>query len=607
MKVVFNSWEQEHKKPFGAVKTGHPIKWMVQVSPDPGEATVDQVSLVLTRAGEQPVDYDFSDVQKDIYRLTLPVDRSGLYYYHFKINFGDQCLYYVHDEGGSGRLTNTLDGAIDYQLTIYDHDSPDIDWLAGAVMYQIFPDSFYNGNPNKEVTGRKPNSFLYATEQDLPYNIRNKDGSIVRWDFYGGNLRGIITQIPYLKSLGVTVLYLNPIFEATSNHRYDTNDFFKIDSMLGDEETFRELVKELHANEMHLILDGVFNHVGEDSRYFNLHQLYGKHSGATQDKNSPYYDWFFFSKYPNEYKSWWGVSNLPEVDKSNPSYQRFIYGDHGVLDKWDHLGVDGWRLDVADELPMEFLRQLRKRQQHNHREVLIGEVWEDASNKYVNGERRTYVDGDNLTGTMNYPAREFIINLLQATDDAVRSRVTNTYLQLVENYPASFLRNSVNNIGTHDTVRIKRVFNEDEHKVALAFAILFALPGVPCVYYGDEAGITGDKDPDNRRFFPWGRESELLTHQVTQLSQLRHKESSVLVNGQTGVILGRGAWCGLVRYTASQIFVMWCNWSDQPWAPLKDQLVYYNLPEKIQSTIGEHLSGIELPTMTSHYTSIHLN
>lgn len=606
MKVNYNSWEQMYKTPFGAVKAGAPVKWLVTVETEAGEAPVSRACLVLRRADGAPVFHDLQSTDGTHFRLTLPIECSGLYYYHFRIDAGNQHRFYGHQAGGAGQLVIDPNKVADYQLTVYEQDSPTVSWLDRAVMYQIFPDSFYNGNPNKEVRGRKPNSFLYATEQDLPYNVRNKDGSIARWTFYGGNLRGIITQLPYLKSLGVTVLYLNPIFEATSSHRYDTNDFMKIDSLLGDEETFSELVAKLHAAGMHLILDGVFNHVGEDSRYFNIHQLYGPGVGATQDKNSPYYDWFYFSKYPSEYKSWWGVTNLPEVNKDNPFYQRFIYGDHGVLDKWDHLGVDGWRLDVADELPMEFLRQLRQRQEKNGGHVLVGEVWEDASNKYVDGERRTYVDGDNLTGTMNYPAREFIIDLLRASDQAGRERAVNTYLQLVENYPAAFLRNSVNNIGTHDTVRIKRVLGEDEQKVALAFALMFALPGIPCVYYGDEAGLTGDRDPDNRRFFPWGRESEFLTHTVMHLSQLRKKEA-VLTNGQTGLILGSGNGCGLVRFTAERVLIMWCNWSMQDWAPGDDQLEFFAVPAELTAAIKRKLPALMIPALAYRVLTIDLN
>ncbi len=202
------------------------------------------------------------------------------------------------------------------------------------MVYQIFPDRFNNGNPHGEIQGRKKDSFIYATKEDSPYYIKDGHGDIARWDFFGGNFEGIRQKIPYLKDLGVTAIYLNSIFQASSNHRYDTQDFMKIDPMLGTEEDFKNLIKDLHKNRIALILDGVFNHVGADSKYF---------LSAVTDKTGPYYSWFNFINYPTKYQSWWGVTTLPEVNKNNADYQNFICGPDGVLAKWTrmHLSTAG--------------------------------------------------------------------------------------------------------------------------------------------------------------------------------------------------------------------------------------------------------------------------
>lgn len=577
MNVYFNSWDENFKTPFGAVKVDQEVTWRVIVD-DPEV----QVYLQLARVGDQEVANPMECLPAQTWEYRLSLIDSGLYYYYFEIHHQGQTTWVGRNELGQAVLTNDYEQLQKFQLTCYQFDNPTPTWYQHGVSYQIFPDRFFNGHPHKEITGRKPNSFLYATEQDQPYYIKNGEGEIVRWDFYGGNLAGIKAKIPYLKSLGVTVLYLNPIFEATSNHRYDTNDLLKIDPMLGTEAEFKDLVTTLHQNGIHLILDGVFNHVGEDSIYFNAHQLYGKDRGASQDIHSPYYSWFKFTHYPDKYASWWGVTNLPEVNKEDPSYQDFIYGNQGVLHKWDQLGVDGWRLDVADELPMEFLRQLRQRERKDGNQVLIGEVWEDASNKYVGNELRTYPTGDNLSGTMNYPVRNFITNYLSQAEP---SKVITDYLSLVENYPQDFMRNCLNNIGTHDTIRIKTALNNDDQLVQIAFAMLFMLPGVPCVYYGDEAGLVGQKDPDNRRFFPWEQiNSSIQTTVKEWINRRQHEE--LLVIGTVGLAFDDQGHLIIIRYQDQQAVLLLINPQTEAWAVDPHQLTYLHLP----ATIHDHLS-----------------
>jgi len=320
--------------------------------------------------------------------------------------------------------------------------------------------------------------------------------------------------------LGVSAIYLNPIFESKSNHRYDTADYFKIDSLLGDEKDLQKLIEILNQNEMRIILDGVFSHVGKNSRYFNFDGEYGTEIGAYQNKESRYYSWFKFDEHKN-YKSWWGIDDLPEIDKENRCYQEFIYGDiDSVLAKWNKFNIDGWRLDVADELPDEFIRGIRLNLESYSEKILIGEVWEDASQKISHDKRRDYVLGGMLHACMNYPFRELILNLLNKNLEPREVARNLTVLQ--ENYPRDIFYNNFNNLGTHDTERILTMFGGEQGKLATAVGLLFILPGVPCIYYGDEVGLTGGKDPDNRKYYPWGHENHEIYRFYKKWTKIRN-------------------------------------------------------------------------------------
>lgn len=580
MKVTYDSWQKQYKTPFGAIQANTLVTWTIAI-----DQPVQEADLWLTKLNEDPVAYPMNyndETQK--YETQVRVGSSGLYNYYFAIKQNNQMFYVDQGLFGQGRLRQDDHNLKQYQLICYERKVPQVDWYNQGVVYQIFPDRFANGNPYGEITGRKKNSFLYATEEDTPYYIKNSRGEITRWDFFGGNLAGIRKKLPYLKKLGVNTIYLNPIFLATSNHRYDTVDYMKIDPMLGDEDDLRGLIHDLHQNGMHLLLDGVFNHVGQESIYFQE---------AIKDKSSHYYSWFNFIDYPEKYQSWWGVSSLPEVNKSNPEYQDFIYGDHGVLAKWMKDQVDGWRLDVADELPMDFLRNIRNRLMKENCQVMIGEVWGDASDKFVNSEYRPYTFGDNLTGVMNYPVRNFIVGLLTSENNDAEIALMNKLALLVEHYPTNFLRNCLNNIGTHDTVRIKTALQNDEKLVLLAFGLMFMLPGVPCIYYGDEAGLIGDKDPDNRRFFPWGRESRSLIAQVSKWINVR-KQNPVLVKGKIGFLHIATGINAIVRYDEKVIMVYCINKNKAETVLAKENLAFYCLPKTIAEEVAAELDQTKL-------------
>lgn len=359
-------------------------------------------------------------------------------------------------------------------------------------------------------------------------------------DYYLGNLRGIIEKIQYLKSLGVSAVYLNPIFESPYNHRYSISDYMRIDPLLGNENDFVQLVDALHANGIRLILDGVFSHTGDDSVYFNRYGNYPS-IGAYQSRDSEYYNWYDFSKWPDKYRSWWGFTTLPEVNETNPSYIAFITK---ALTKWTLLGADGWRLDVADELPDEFIRMLRRALKRINPDILLlGEVWEDASTKTVLGERRGYVNGDELDGVMNYPFADAVCDFLLCKTDAYT--LCNFLYAQKEGYPGPFYRAQLGLLGSHDTVRIltrlsgaphrDALSREEQHRfhpsasskqlgqrrIRMACAIQFSMPFPPCIYYGDEVGMEGMADPFCRRTFPWGNESSELTEYYKMLGKSR--------------------------------------------------------------------------------------
>lgn len=589
----FNAWTQQYKKPFGAIHAGNEVSLGLTVD-FPAEK-IDRVEVCLTKDSEQPVYYRM-EKRGQTYKCHITITTAGCYYYFFQVVFKNQRIRYLGKGcGGEGKECDKFADVKSYQLTVYASQTQRPSWYRDAVVYQIFPDSFANGNDDGHVNGNKKNILIYGHHDDKPMYVKDDNNNIQRWTFYGGNLKGITQKINYLKQLGVNTIYLNPIFQADSVHRYDTNDFMKIDDMLGTEDDFRELVNKLHANGMHLILDGVFNHVGQNSRYFNRNGQYGANVGAYRNRESPYYSWFSFIKYPDKYKSWWGVVDLPTVDHHNQHYQQFIYGRrNSVLSKWNDIGVDGWRLDVADELSDEFLTAIRQNLNHYSDKILIGEVWEDASNKHSYGHRRAYTDGGNLDGVMNYPVRKMIINFLTGKQDGVE-----TGYQLMtqwENYPRNFWLNCLNNIGTHDTKRIRRGLGDNIDLVKLAFRLLFCFPGIPCIYYGDEAGLDGGVDPDNRRFYPWGHQDWDLVNFVSACIRER-KKSDAFKDGNLAVMAGKDL-LGVIRYTPASTEICLVNRSDKPLKVAGNyQLMGVTVP--VKQMIADHLANLTLPAYGS--------
>lgn len=481
--------------------------------------------------------------------ITITIHQIGLYFYHFEIEGqGNVSCSYLE----MGELT---ENDVGFLLTVYSRDYKTPEWFKGGVMYQIFPDRFNKVGTMSDIIGRICRADWGGTPMFRP----NERGKVLNNDFFGGNFKGVQNKLDYLQELGVTTIYFNPVFQANSNHRYDTSDYMKIDPFLGDEKDFETLVKASADKGIQIILDGVFNHTGDDSVYFNKYGNFDS-VGAYQSKESPYYSWYNFQKFPEEYSSWWGIDILPDVNEKSESYQEFIFGNEGVLKKWLRFGIGGYRLDVADELPDFFLKKLRKSvKETNENAIVIGEVWEDASNKIAYSARREYLQGYELDSVMNYPLKDAIIRYIQ-TGNALD--LLHCIRVLIDHYPKDTLDCLMNILGTHDTARILTVLggiyckNKEEmasdqaylsasdkkkaiNKLKMAAVIQYTLPGVPCVYYGDENGMEGHVDPFCRRCFDWDNLNEDLIGFYRRLGKIRENYREIFADGDFYEILAQ--------------------------------------------------------------------
>ena len=496
--------------------------------------------FLLNRDGEPPEEYEMKKTDFG-WTITLAISEIGLYYYSFAI---EKHGFISCGELEMGYVSERSNG---FLLLVCDKNYRTPDWFKGGTMYQIFPDRFAKVGSMPDIKGRIAREDWGGTPQFKP----NAQGKVLNNDFFGGNFKGIQSKLPYLRDLGISILYLNPIFEAASNHRYDTSDYMHLDPFLGDEQDFRDLIQEAEKYGIKLILDGVFNHTGDDSIYFNKYGHYPS-VGAYQSQQSPYYSWYSFHSFPDKYESWWGIDILPEVNENSAEYQEFIFGEGGVLKKWLGFGIGGYRLDVADELPDFFLKKLNKSvKESNPDAIIIGEVWEDASNKIAYSKRREYLQGFELDSVMNYPIKDGIIDYIK-TGNAFR--LLQTLRALINHYPKETLDCLMNILGTHDTARILTVLggiycnNKEEmsqksaylspkaketviEKLKMAAVLQFTLPGVPCVYYGDENAMEGHIDPFCRQCFDWEHLNADLIAYYQRLGAIRKEYREIFKDG----------------------------------------------------------------------------
>ena len=594
MRILYDSKQSQFKAPFGTLVPGQECALNIHI---PSTVQATAVECIFTCEDGSPALTVAMSYRKklgayDIFNGKFAFDCCGLYFYYFRIltkNGSFRLFKY-----GSGD-TNMEAGDL-WQVSCVPRDFTTPDWAKGATMYQIFPDRFYKSG-KCDLTGKlQPYTVHERWDEEVSWQP-TRDGKILNNDFYGGNFRGITEKMDYIASLGTTILYLNPISKSFSSHRYDTGDYKTPDPMLGTEADFTALCKAAHARGIKVILDGVYSHTGSDSLYFDKNKTFGG-KGAYNSKNSPYYTWYDFHPWPDSYTSWWNFDTLPTVNKMDPAFVEYIItGEDSVVAHWLKAGADGFRLDVADELPNEFVALLKKRIREIRPDaLLIGEVWEDASNKSAYGARKRYFVDGIMDSIMNYPFRTAIINFLRDRDDGRGLR--DTVMTIAENYPPQVLACNMNLLGTHDTPRILTALVDDfdgtreenarrrlsrsqlitaHERLLMASFLQYTLPGIPSLYYGDEAGMEGQKDPFNRRTYPWGTEDRELLGHFRMLGQLR-KDSEALRLGEIRFFEAGDQRLGFSRTLGDKQVRIYVNRSGDNWEiPAGKVLLGHNL------------------------------
>lgn len=480
-------------------------------------------AVLVTRSGaEHPLDFRWSD---GAYRYGEVLLQGTFLEYRFRLGdlwYGPRGTGSEAPEVGWFRAANTA------RFT-----TPD--WVPRAVFYQIFPDRFANGDPANDP----PRTLAWG-------------GKPTSDSFFGGDLQGILDHLDYLESLGVGALYLNPIFKAPSNHKYDTEDYRRVDPAFGDEALLRGLVRRCHERGIRVILDGVFNHSGTGFAPFRDLEEKGE--------RSLYADWFFVKSFPirrkpkPSYRCWWGYASLPKLNTRNSRVREYLLE---VATRWIRIaGIDGWRLDVPNEVPHDFWREFRRRVKAVHPDAyLTGELWYDASR---------WLQGDQFDGVMNYRFRDAVLDFLVRREIDGRA-----FLERVQQYLLAYPEQThgclLNLLGSHDTERILTLCQGDRDTVKLARVLQFTLPGTPMIYYGDEVGLEGGGDPDCRRCMPWDPASwdrELL-EQLRRLSRLRGRLPALQV-GQFRPLPSPGRTVAFERVLGEQRVLVAINAGSSP-------------------------------------------
>ncbi len=597
MRILFDSKQLAYKDPFGTLVPDQVCTLNIHIPVDVQATAVRCIFSHEDGTPAQEITLKLAATQDpyEIYRGEFTLQERGLYFYYFHI---------THTSGAfrlfkAGDDANMEAGDL-WQVSCVPADFTTPDWAKGATMYQVFPDRFHKSG-TVDLTGKlEPYTVHQYWHEEVEWRP-TPQGVVLNNDFYGGNFRGIAEKMDYIASLGVNILYLNPIGKAFSNHRYDTGDYKTPDPMLGTVEDFKAMCEAAHARDIKVILDGVYSHTGSDSLYFDKKGTFGG-SGAYNSKNSPYFSWYTFHNWPDSYNSWWNFDTLPTVRKMDPAFIEYIItGEDSVVAHWLKLGCDGFRLDVVDELPNEFVKLLKERIRGIRPDaLLIGEVWEDASKKTAYGVRRRYFVDGVLDSCMNYPFRTAVLNFTKGKDDGHEFR--ETVMSIAENYPPQVLACNMNLLGTHDTARILTALVDDfdgsreekarrhlsrndydlaQERLMMASFLQYVLPGIPSLYYGDEAGMEGYKDPFNRRPYPWGREDPDLLEHYRRLGQLRKEQEALRLGDISFAYAADRRLCFRRSYQGKTIRV-YANRSRNPW----------NVPPRGQMILGHNIRTI---------------
>jgi len=606
--VIHCSRSSEYRSPFGAQKTGSYVDLAIDVY-----CKVDEVVLCYAY-GLYSLSYNElrctrkeADGKRWCARLRMPSEPGLLFYwfclrsshediekivdkeYHDllyrKFEENRTYLYYVacwEKKDGEGKFAFSAPrvGVHEdkyphaFQITVYDKEFTTPDWMKGAVMYQIFPDRFsrdkdFSFEVMKKSETERPERVLHEDWYEDVDIYGKEPAGYLACDFFGGSLKGIAEKAQYLKELNIDVLYLNPICEARSNHRYDTADYMNVDPLLGGIDGYKSFRTTMKESGILYILDGVFSHTGADSRYFNKFRRYpgsGAYSAFADGEESRYASWYSFWRHEDgqvDYDSWWGFPDLPNVREDDLSYRDFILGPSGVVSSWLRGGASGIRLDVSDELPDSFLREMRScvKSATDGEGLVLGEVWEDPTTKISYGNYRDFAFGRTHDSVMGYPFRETLLGFLKGDISAQEWALTMERMR--ENYPDEMFFCMMNLISSHDVPRAitvlagkpdpgdrelqkKTPLTDEEYTkglalMKLAFFVQMTYPGCPCIYYGDEIGMEGYRDPFNRRTYPWGKETGKQLCQLEEYRKLSHlrREHEVLKNGDVRILYAK--------------------------------------------------------------------
>lgn len=488
----------------------------------------------------------------------MPVEVTILQYY-FRFDAEDVLpLMERRQEDGHNRPVYGSWSEEPFKIAVYDPARMPADWTHGMITYQIFPDRFAIGDPDKTyqspgVYGQEAISLPWGEEPEHPPRGR---------DFFGGDLQGVIDKLDYITDLGVDCIYFTPIFHATTNHRYDAIDYFKIDPMLGKETDFEELLEKAHGRGLKVVLDAVFNHCSSDSVYFDIVNLTGK--GAVSSKTSPYYRWFDFTDWPTEYRGWQGLGFMPEFVEC-PEVEEFFVGPEGVTAYWLERGIDGWRCDVAHDNSDEFWRRFRKRI-----DTIRPGAYTIAEHWIYSGH---YLLGDTFNASMNY-RMGWALRGFCLTDSLTPSELDDRLMVLQRDTPEPSLYSQMTIVDSHDTDRVLTVANGDRNRVKQMAAFHLAFPGAPMIYYGTETALEGTDAENGRRCMPWDDiDSDMFSTYQHLISV--HKSSPALRQGAfaTVVLDDDRRLYGFTRRTETDVAIALFNGSDTPaevQIPLRD-------------------------------------
>ncbi len=465
--------------------------------------------------------------------ILLPQEPTVLTY-HFVLADGTKVQEHRQREG----VTEPLFGEWidqDFKIAVYNPKGTPPAWVAGQVFYQIFPDRFAQADPQNLYRGAMTTyqyEVILKKWDELPENPPKSR------DFFGGDLRGVIEKLDYIQNLGVTCVYFTPIFASPTNHRYDASDYHQIDPRFGTEEELRELIEKAQSRGIRVMLDGVFNHCSQHSLYF---------LAARADKLSPYYRWFNFPQWPDKWEGWINVLDMPEFVEC-PEVEDFFFGPQGVAQHWLSYGTAGWRTDVTPWITDEYWRRFRAAVRRTYPDAyLIAEDWGDASPRLL---------GDSFDATMNY---RFGYSVGGWAGGKLTSAELDDRLEtLRRDTPPAQFQTQLNLLGSHDTVRILTKLEGYKERVKLAVAFMLAYPGVPMIYYGDEAGIEGDFAEDSRRPYPWEAPDQELLGFFRQAINTRNASDS-LKFGDVSTVYVNEAGYGLVRQVGNDFILALFN------------------------------------------------